>query len=103
MVKGISEFQLEKGKITIIDKSFLFQQHKLTKKVMQSKCMGMKGKVDAAQRIQEQFKRKAERKTEQKEMREQRVRFVQIVDMDESYKTKLMEELKEVENFEKWK
>ena len=49
------------------------------------------------------MKRKAERKTEQKEMREQRVRFVQIVDLDESYKTKLMEELKEVENFEKWK
>ena len=103
MVKGISEFQLEKGKITIIDKSFLFQQPKPTKKGMQSKGMGMKGKVDAAERVQEQLKRKAERKTEQKEMREQRVRFVQIVDLDESFKTKLMEELKEVENFEKWK
>ena len=103
MVKGISEFQLEKGKITIIDKRFLFQQPKPTKKGMQSKGMGMKGKVDAAERVQEQLKRKAERKIEQKEMREQRVRFVQIVDLDESYKTKLMEELKEVENFEKWK
>ena len=103
MVKGISEFQLEKGKITIIDKSFLFQQPKPTKKGMQSKGMGMKGKVDAAERVQEQLKRKAERKIEQKEMREQRVRFVQIVDLDESFKTKLMEELKEVENFEKWK
>ena len=102
MVKGISEFQLEKGKITIIDKRFLFQQPKPTKG-MQSKGMGMKGKLDAAERVQEQLKRKAERKTEQKEMREQRVRFVQIVDLDESFKTKLMEELKEVENFEKWK
>ena len=81
----------------------MFQQPKPTKKGMQSKGMGMKGKVDAAERVQEQLKRKAERKTEQKEMREQRVRFVQIVDLDESYKTKLMEELKEVENFEKWK
>ena len=70
---------------------------------MQSKGIGMKGKVDAAERVQEQLKRKYERKTEQKEMREQRVRFVQIVDLDKSYKTKLMEELKEVENFEKWK
>ena len=101
-VGGISEFQLEKGKITIIDKIFLFQQPKPTKG-MQSKGIGMKGKVDAAERVQEQLKRKAERKTEQKEMMEQRVRFVQIVDLDESYKTKLMEELKEVENFEKWK
>ena len=103
MVKGISEFQLEKGKITIIDKRFLFQQPKPTKKGMQSKGMGMKGKMDAAERVQEQLKRKAERKTEQKEMWEQRVRFVQIVDLDESFKTKLMDELKEVENFEKWK
>ena len=102
MVKGISEFQLEKGKITIIDKRFLFQQPKPTKG-MQSKVMGMKGKLDAAERVQEQLKRKAERKTEQKEMMEQRVRFVQIVDLDESFKTKLMEELKKVENFEKWK
>ena len=102
-VKGISEFQLEKGKITIIDKSFLFQQPKPTKKGMQSKGMGMKSKVDAAERVQEQLKRKAEIKIEQKEMRELRVRFVQIVDLGESFKTKLMEELKEVENFEKWK
>ena len=70
---------------------------------MQSKSMSMKGKVDVAEMVQEQLKRKAEIKIEQKEMREQRIRFVQIVDLDESYKTKLMEKLKEVENFEKWK
>ena len=70
---------------------------------MQSKGMGMKGKVDVAEMVQEQLKRKAEIKIEQKEMRELRVRFVQIVDLGESFKTKLMEELKEVENFEKWK
>ena len=102
-VRGISEFQLEKGKITIIDKRFLFQQPTPTKKGMQSKSMGMKGKVDAAERVQEQLKRKAERKTEQKEMREQKVRFVQVVDLNESYKTKLLEELKEVENIDQWK
>ena len=81
----------------------MFQQPKPTKKGMQSKGTGMKGKVDAAERVQEQLKRKAERKTEQKEMRKQRVRFVQIVDLEESFKTKLMEELKEVENFGQWK
>jgi len=36
-------------------------------------------------------------------MKKQRVRFVQIVDLDESFKTKLLEELKEVENYDKWK
>ena len=36
-------------------------------------------------------------------MKKQRVRFVQIVDLDESFKTELLEELKEVENYDKWK
>ena len=81
----------------------MFQQPKPTKKGMQSKGMGMKGKVDAAERVQEQLKRKVERKAEQKEMREQKVRFVQVVDLNESYKTKLLEELKEVENIDQWK
>ena len=36
-------------------------------------------------------------------MKKQRVRFVQIVDLDESFKTSLLEELKEVDNFDKWK
>jgi hypothetical protein len=51
----------------------------------------------------EKIKRKKERKTDQEEMKKQRVRFVQIVDLDESFKTKLLEELKEVENYDKWK
>ena len=49
---------------------------------------------------------KATRKTKEKrreELREEKFRFVELVDLDESFKTKLMEELKEVENFEKWK
>ena len=49
------------------------------------------------------MKREKERKTDQEEMKKQRVRFVQIVDLDESFKTKLLEELKEVENYDKWK
>jgi len=49
------------------------------------------------------MKRKKERKTDQEEMKKQRVRFVQIVDLDESFKTKLLEELKEVENIDQWK
>ena len=49
------------------------------------------------------MKRKKERKTDQEEMKKQRVRFVQIVDLDESFKTKLLDELKEVKNYDKWK
>ena len=98
-VGGISEFQLEKGKITIIDKTILFQQPKPNKRPQKK---GIGGKKDAAERAQERLKEKADRKAEQKEMRQQQVRFVQIVDLDESFKTKLLEELKGVENIEKW-
>ena len=100
-VRGISEFQLEKGKITIIDKTILFQQPKPNKR-SQKKGKGIGGKKDASERAQERLKEKADRKAEQKEMRQQQVRFVQIVDLDESFKTKLLEELKGVENIEKW-
>ena len=99
-ISEIGEFELEKGKVTIIDKMILFQQPK-PKKGPQKK--GFKGKKDAAENAQERLKEKADRKAEQKEMRKQRVRFVQIVDLDESFKTKLLEELKEVENIDQWK
>jgi len=99
-ISEIGEFELEKGKVTIIDKMFLFQQPKPNKGPQKK---GFKGKKDAAENAQERLKEKAERKKEQKEMRQQRVRFVQIVDLDESFKTKILEELKEVENIDQWK
>ena len=60
-------------------------------------------KMTDAERNLERRKREKERKADQEEMKKQRVKFVQVVDLDESFKTKLMEELKKVENFEKWK
>ena len=36
-------------------------------------------------------------------MKEQKVRFVQVIDLNECFKTKSMEELKEVENIDQWK
>jgi len=99
-VRDNVEFELEKGKTTIIDKMILFQQPKPNKGPQKK---GFKGKKDAAENAQERLKEKADRKAEQKEMRKQRVRFVQIVDLDESFKTKLLEELKEVENIDQWK
>ena len=99
-VRDNVEFELEKGKITIIDKMILFQQPKPTKG---SQKQQGKRKMDAAERVQEKLQNRTERKKEQKEMRKQRVRFVQIVDLDESFKTKILEELKEVENIDQWK
>ena len=100
-VKGISEFQLEKGKITIIDKTILFQQPKPNKRP-QKKGKGIGGKKDASERAQERLKEKADRKVEQKAMKKQRVRFAQVVDLEGGFKTKLMEALKEVENIDQW-
>ena len=36
-------------------------------------------------------------------MKKQRVRQVQLVDLEESFKAKILEELKEVENVDQWK
>ena len=98
-MKDIIEFELEKGKIMIIDKMILLQQPDPGKK---SKRKDMRG-MDKAEQAHEREKEKVKRKKEQKEMRKQRVRFVQFVDLDEGFKTKILEELKEVENIDQWK
>ncbi len=95
----IGEFELEKGKITIIDKMFLFQQPKPGDR---KKGKDMRN-MNEAQRAQERKKQKAERKAEQKAMKKQKVKPFQIVDLEESFKTKLLKELKEVENIDLWK
>jgi hypothetical protein len=98
-ISEIGEFELEKGKITIIDKMFLFQQPKPDKKRDRKDMRNMTG----AQRMQERKKQKDERNAEQKAMKKQRVRFAQVVDLEGGFKTKLMEALKEVENIDQWK
>ena len=98
-ISEIGEFELEKGKITIIDKMFLFQQPKPDKKRERKDMRNMTG----AQRMQEQKKQKDERKAEQKAMKKQRVRFAQVVDLEGGFRTKILEKLKEVENIDKWK
>ena len=101
-VRDNVEFELEKGKITIIDKMILFQQPQ-SKLVKPPKRGQNQQKKTDAERNLERIKRDKERKADQEEMKKQRVRFVQIVDLDESFKTKLLEELKEVENYDTWK
>ena len=101
-VRDNVEFELEKGKITIIDKMILFQQPQ-SKLVKPPKRGQNQQKMTDAERNLERIKRKKERKADQEEMKKQRVRFVQLVDLDESFKTKILEELKEVENIDQWK
>ena len=101
-VRDNVEFELEKGKITIIDKMILFQQPQ-SKLVKPPKRGQNQQKKTDAERNLERIKREKERKTDQEAMKKQRVRQVQLVDLDESFKTKILEELKEVENIDQWK
>ena len=101
-VRDNVEFELEKGKITIIDKMILFQQPQ-SKLVKPPKRGQNQQKKTDAERNLEKIKREKERKTDQEAMKKQRVRQVQLVDLDESFKTKILEELKEVENIDQWK
>ena len=101
-VRDNVEFELEKGKITIIDKMILFQQPQ-SKLVKPPKRGQNQQKMTDAERNLERIKREKERKADQEAMKKQRVRQVQLVDLDESFKTKILEELKEVENIDQWK
>ena len=101
-MKDNVEFELQKGKITIIDKMILFQQPQSKLGNPPKRGQNQQKKTDAERNL-ERIKRDRERKADQEEMKKQRVRFVQIVDLDESFKTKLLEELKEVENYDTWK
>ena len=101
-VRDNVEFELEKGKITIIDKMILFQQPQ-SKLVKPPKRGQNQQKKTDAERNLEKIKRKKERKADQEAMKKQRVRQVQLVDLDENFKTKILEELKEVENIDQWK
>ena len=100
-INNIDDFELKKGSVTILNKKFLFQQPQ-SKLGPPKRAQNQQKKTDAEKHL-ERKKRKKERKADQEAMKKQRVRFVQIVDLDESFKTSLLEELKEVDNFDKWK
>ena len=100
-INNIDDFELKNGSVTILNKKFLFQQPQ-SKLGPPKRAQNQQKKTDAEKHL-ERKKRKKKRKADQEAMKKQRVRFVQIVDLDESFKTKLLEELKEVENYETWK
>ena len=101
-MKDNVEFELQKGKITIIDKMILFQQPKSKLGKPPKRGQNQQKKTDAERNL-EKIKRKKERKADQEAMKKQRVRQVQLVNLDESFKAKILEELKEVENIDQWK
>ena len=96
------EFELQKGKITIIDKLILFQQPKSKLGKPPKRGQNQQKKTDVEKHL-EKVKRDKERKADQEAMKKQRVRQVQLVNLDESFKAKILEELKEVENIDQWK
>ena len=101
-VSNLDDIELKKGGVTILNKKFLFQQPQSRLGNPPKRGQNQQKKTDAERNL-ERIKRDKERKADQEEMKKQRVRFVQIIDLDESFKTKLLEELKEVENYETWK
>ena len=101
-MKDNVEFELQKGKITIIDKMILFQQPKSKLGKPPKRDQNQQKKTDAERNL-EKIKRKKERKADKEAMKKQRVRQVQLVNLDESFKAKILEELKEVENIDQWK
>ena len=101
-VKDKVEFELQKGKITIIDKMILFQQPQSKLGKPPQRGQNQQKKTDVEKHL-EKIKRKKERKADQEAMKKQRVRQVQLINLDESFKAKILEELKEVENIDQWK
>ena len=101
-MKDKVEFELQKGKITIIDKMILFQQPQSKLGKPPQRGQKQQKKTDVEKHL-EKIKRKKERKADQEAMKRQRVRQVQLVNLDESFKAKILEELKEVENIDQWK
>ena len=96
-MKNKIEFELQKGGVTIIDKMILFQQPEAIKG--KTKMRGM----DAAEKVHEKISRKKKREARKKELREKKFRSIEIVNLDESFKANILEELKEVENIDQWK
>ena len=95
----VIEIQLEKGKATIVNKKLLIQQpEQIGGKITRDTWKNM----NQAQRANAKVMRKQNRKERNKKLRAERFRNIEVHDLDDDFKEKLMGELKEVENIEKW-
>tara|TARA_Y100001970_G_C14249389_1_gene870682 strand:+ start:4456 stop:5169 length:714 start_codon:yes stop_codon:yes gene_type:complete len=89
------EFKLEKGKAIIIDKKLLIQQpERITGNYMKI--------LNRGERKHEIKIRKKKIEERNKDLKKKGFRNVQMIDLDNTFKEKLMKELKEVENIGKW-
>ena len=106
IIGNINEFLLEKGKVKVLDKKILLLQpvSKLSEppKGRQPKHQKQTDAEKNLERIKKEKERKKKRDADREQMKQQRVKWVQVLDLDKSFKSNLMEKLKEVENFEKW-
>jgi len=95
----VIEIQLEKGKATIVNKKLLIQQpEQIGGKISRVAWQNM----NEGERNHAKVMRKKKRKERNKKLRAERFRNIEVHDLDEDFKAKLMGELKEVENIEKW-
>ena len=88
--------KLEKGKATIVNKRLLFQQPPQIKR-----NKNMRG-MSPGEKALEKAMIKQRRKEVRKKLREVKFKPVEVHNLDESFQAKLLEQLKEVENSEKW-
>jgi len=93
------EIQLEEGKATIVNKKLLIQQ---PERIGGNLTRGEWKNMNEGERAHEKSKRKQKRKERNKKLRAEKFRNIEVHDLDEDFKAKLMEELKEVGNIEKW-
>ena len=95
----VIEIQLEKGKATIVNKKLLIQQpEQIGGKISRVAWQ----KMNEGERNHAKVMRKKKRKERNKKLRAERFRNIEVHDLDDDFKAKLMGELKEVENIEKW-
>ncbi len=95
----VIEIQLEKGKATIVNKKLLIQQpEQIGGKISRVAWQNM----NEGERNHAKVMRKKKRQERNKKLRAERFRNIEVHDLDDDFKAKLMGELKEVENIEKW-
>ena len=91
----IVEFQLEKGKATILEKKLLIQQPERVS------GLDMKN-LNRGERKHEMKIRRKKLMERNKKLRKEGFRHVKMEALDDSFKEKLLDELEKVENIEKW-
>ena len=89
------KFKLEKGKAIIINKKLIIKQ---PERITGNNWKNLnKGEIKHEMKI-----RNKKKKERNKKLKKEGFRNVQMLELDKIFKEKLMDELKDVENFEKW-